>query len=110
MIFAGQHLRSAFSIWGFLLLIFCGKEAFSQGKGEGIEKPAAPEAQPEKLSRPSPAGVGVLDIPRPDGSKDRIYYSIITPEEESQRSKEEKEKSDRSWEMLKNVIIDKRPK
>jgi hypothetical protein len=34
----------------------------------------------------------------------------MTPEEELQKDKEEKEKSDRSWKMLENVILDKRQK
>ena len=91
-------------------MIFCGQEASPQEKREDTRQPASPYQQPEKNSQPSASGVGVLEIPRPDGSKDKIYYSIITPEEESQRSKEEKEKSDRSWEMLKNIIIEKHTK
>jgi len=32
----------------------------------------------------------------------------MVPEEESRNAAEEKEKGDRSWDMLKNIIIDRR--
>ena len=91
-------------------MIFWGQEAASQEKGEATERPTSPYQEPEKTSQPSATGVGVLEIQRRDGSKDKIYYSTITPEEELQKSKEEKEKIEGSWEVLKNVIIDKRTK
>jgi hypothetical protein len=53
-------------------------------------------------------GLGAKEIQRPDGGTDRIYYSIITPEEEEIRDREEKEKQDRSWDMMKGILIDKR--
>lgn len=53
-------------------------------------------------------GVGVKEIEKPGGRKEKIYFSVTTPEEERKREQEEKEKVDRSWEMLRKVIIDDR--
>lgn len=69
-----------------------------------------PPAKPEKPPQPYAGGVGVLEVPRPDGGKDKIYYSTVTAEEEAQRNREEKEKADLAREILRNVIIDKRLK
>jgi hypothetical protein len=52
-------------------------------------------------------GLGVKEIPRADGGTDKIYYSIVTPEEEQKKEREEKEKQDRSWEMLPGIIVNK---
>jgi hypothetical protein len=93
-----------------ILLALFGQEVSSQEKKEVPGQSALPYQEPEKLPPRSAAGVGVLEIPRLDGSKDKIYYSTIAPEEALQRNQEEKEKSDRSWEMLNNVILDKRKK
>ena len=46
-----------------------------------------------------------MEMKRPDGGKDRIYYSITTEEEENERRKEESKKLDKSMEMLDNMII-----
>jgi hypothetical protein len=108
--FMGKPTLWAFSLLGGILLALFGQEASAQEK-ELVPGPSvSPYQEPEKLSPRSAAGVGVLEITRPDGNKDKIYYSTITPEEELQRNEEEKEKSNRSWEMLKNVILDKRKK
>jgi hypothetical protein len=56
----------------------------------------------------SEKGLGTQEIPRSDGGKDKVYYSITTPDEERKAQEEEKEKADRSWDVLRNVIIDKR--
>ena len=53
-------------------------------------------------------GLGVKEIPRSDGGTDKIYYSIVTPEEQERKEQEEKEKEDRSWELLPSIVIDKR--
>lgn len=53
-------------------------------------------------------GLGVKEVERPDGGKDKVYYSITTVEEEARRRQEEKEKLERSMEMLRNIIIDQR--
>jgi len=82
-------------------------------KGPLMPKDAAPyrqkisqAAEKEKKLPESGKGLGVEDLPRADGGKDRIYYSIVTPEEEAKAQREEKEKVDKSWDMLKNILID----
>ncbi len=52
--------------------------------------------------------LGVKEIERPEGGRDKIYYSVTPPEEETRRTQEEKEKIEKSREMLKNIIIDER--
>ena len=61
-----------------------------------------------KVSPDQTPGLGTQEAPRADGGKDTIYYSIVTPEEEKIKQEEEKEKQDKSWDALKNIIIDKR--
>jgi hypothetical protein len=82
------------------------------GQDRPETKEPSPSAQPraDRPLQPSAGGVGVLDVCRPDGHKDKIYYSTITPEEEAERNREEKEKTELSREILRNVIIDKRAK
>jgi len=63
---------------------------------------------PERVSPESLKGIGGQEIPREDGGKDKVYYSVTTPEEEKEARQEEKEKEDRSWDILKNIIIDQR--
>jgi len=52
--------------------------------------------------------LGVKEIERPEGGRDKIYYSITPPEEETRRTQEEKEKTEKSLEILKNIMIDRR--
>ncbi len=70
---------------------------------KGAENSGTEKAPPE----PS-AGLGSREIPRDDGGKDRVYYSVTTPEEEEKARQEEKEKEEKSWEILRNIIIDRR--
>jgi hypothetical protein len=65
-----------------------------------------PGTEPERISPEPTEGIGAKEVPREDGGKDKIYYSIITPEEERKAKQEEKEKEERSWDILKNIIID----
>jgi hypothetical protein len=67
-----------------------------------------PGTEPERVSPKPTEGIGAKEVPREDGGKDKIYYSIITPEEEEKAKQEEKEKEERSWDILRNVIIDDR--
>lgn len=66
--------------------------------------------QQEKTIEGDSRGLGVKEIKRDEGGSDKIYYSIITPEEDEISVREEREKLEKSWEMLKNVIIDERKK
>lgn len=61
-----------------------------------------------KVSPDQTPGLGTEETPRVDGGKDTIYYSIVTPEEEKRKQDEEKQKQDKSWDTLKNIIIDNR--
>jgi hypothetical protein len=58
----------------------------------------------------SEKALGSREIQRPDGGKDKIYYSVTTQEEEAEQQREEKEKVEKSWDILRNIIIDKRTK
>jgi hypothetical protein len=87
---------------------FWATEVFPQEKTEEGAKTLSSGQKSEKFSPDNPRGVGVLEVPRADGRKDKIYFSTMTPEEESRSAAEEKEKSDRSWDMLRNIIIDRR--
>ncbi len=73
------------------------------GGGEEYGRQQSMELQQkEEINR---QGIGTLEMKRPDGGKDRIYYSITTEEEENERRKEESKKLDKSMEMLDNMII-----
>ena len=50
-------------------------------------------------------GVGTKEIRKPDGRQDKLYYSTTTPDEEAERRQEEKEKLDKSLDMMRNTII-----
>jgi hypothetical protein len=67
-----------------------------------------PEKRPEAVWPEPSKGIGTQETPREDGGKDKIYYSIITPEEEEKSKREEKENEEKSWDVLKNIIIDHR--
>jgi hypothetical protein len=60
----------------------------------------------ENTKRRNSPAVGVEESIRPEGGKDKTYYSITTPEE----SKSEKENDEKVRELLKNIIIDERKK
>jgi hypothetical protein len=63
----------------------------------------------QQTAEESEKALGSEKIEKPDGGKEITYYSITTKEEEAELHKEEKEKVERSWEMLRNIIIiDKR--
>jgi hypothetical protein len=70
--------------------------------------PQNPPKTPETEIRVPEKSLGTQEIPRTDGGRDKIYYSITTLEEERKSREEEKEKADKSWEMLNNIIIDRR--
>jgi hypothetical protein len=58
---------------------------------------AGPEKQPS---------VGVKEIPRADGGKDRIYFSVTPESDRRDREQAEKNKIDKSMELLpQNVLI-----
>ena len=64
----------------------------------------------ERMTQGETKGLGVKEIEKPGGGKDIIYYSITPDRGEINNQQEEKEKIEKSWEMLKNIIIDDRKK
>ncbi len=78
---------------------FGGDKRLTQGTGETL-----------RTDEGSEKALGSKEIQRPDGGKDIIYYSVTTKEEEAEQQREEKEKEEKSWDMLRNIIIDKRTK
>ncbi len=96
-------------VFPLLLFVFLSLQANAQEKKD-IPQKGASEIQADKPDGGLPRGIGVVETPRADGGKDKIYFSTSTPEEEGQAKAEEKEKVSRSWDMLKNIIIDKRPR
>jgi hypothetical protein len=48
---------------------------------------------------------GSKEIERQDGHKDKVYYSGTTKEEEAEGRQEEKGKIEKSWDMLRNMIL-----
>ena len=64
----------------------------------------------ERMIQEETKGLGVKEIEKPGGVKDKIYYSITPAEEGIKGQQEEREKLEKSWEMLKNIIIDERKK
>ena len=61
----------------------------------------------EKKDSDPQAAVGVREVPREDGKKDIIYYSVSTPEERKAKKREEQFEYEKSWESP-PVIIDRR--
>jgi hypothetical protein len=60
----------------------------------------------ENRERENASGLGVKEKARPDGGKDKTYYSITDRQEEINQQREEKEKIERALEILRNLIID----
>ena len=77
-------------------------------KASGFKQFGQQAKEPPRGPLENPPGLGTQEIERSDGGKDKIYYSVVTPEEEAKTKEEEKEKTDQSWDILKNVIIDNR--
>ncbi len=71
----------------------------------GAEKSAPQEKKDQNSSAPNT--LGTEDLERPDGGKDRFYFSIVPQEEEKKNREEEKEKMEKSLDVLKNIIIDR---
>jgi len=72
----GQVFRRTFLFLGFFFLFFflffSGAEVFLQEKKEEGEKAISSDRKLEKLSPGNPGGVGVIEVPRADGGKDKI--------------------------------------
>ena len=64
----------------------------------------------ERVKQEGPQGMGVQEKEKPNSGKDKIYYSTTTAEEEQKIQQEEKEKLEKAYEILRNIIIDQRAK
>jgi hypothetical protein len=103
-------------VWSFFLLLSVAINicytVSPEGRVIGNQIEPCPQNQlrivQEKVYTDPTPGLGTQETPRADGEKDKIYYSIVTPEEEKKTQEEEKEKQDKSWDTLKNIIIDNR--
>jgi hypothetical protein len=103
-------------VWSFFLSLFVAINiyypVFQEGRALRGEIEMGPQNQlrivQEKVYTDPTPGLGTQETPRPDGGKDTVYYSIVTPEEEKKTQEEEKEKQEKSWDALKNIIIDNR--
>ncbi len=74
---------------------------------EIMRRRQAPPPSFSQLSTEGEAnGMGVKEVERPDGRREKTYFSVSGQEEEKSREEEEL-KSEKAWEMLKNIIIDK---
>jgi hypothetical protein len=102
----GRNQRPAVLIvlLGFLLGLFSWGERTAYAQSGKVP----PGTEPGRVAPEPPKGIGAQEVPREDGGKDKIYYSITTPEEEKKAKQEEKEEEERSWDILKNIIIDNR--
>jgi hypothetical protein len=49
--------------------------------------------------------VGVQELPRADGGKDKIYFSVTPESDRRRREQAEKKKMDQSLELPQNVLI-----
>jgi hypothetical protein len=87
---------------GLLLLSFLAPPPPTAMEISGAPKKEAP-------APPAPKTLGTEEVERADGGRDRIYFSTMSPEEEKKNKDEEKEKAEKSLDLLKNIIIDRRP-
>jgi hypothetical protein len=62
-------------------------------------------AAQNKLEAGDTRGMGTSEVERPDGGKDRYYSSGPTEEEKTKPHQEEKEKTEKSMDLLKNIFI-----
>ncbi len=74
---------------------------------QSLIKSESEERQRQERYDPSRT-VGSKEIVLPDGRRQIIYYSITDPAEDERKRREEQERLDKSWDVLKNVIIDQR--
>jgi hypothetical protein len=65
------------------------------------------EMQREELSDPY-KNIGVRKIKKPDGKSSTIYSTGETDDRRDYDEESEREKREKAWEMLNNIIIDTR--
>jgi hypothetical protein len=74
----------------------------SRGK-VAAEKTAPVRPADQPMERPS--SVGVQEVPRSDGGRDVIYYSVTPPDEKQARQQAEIDKQEKSLDLLNGAII-----
>jgi hypothetical protein len=76
----------------------------------GIDQPADTGSRllREQAAPAGPPSVGVQEVPRSDGGRDLIYYSVSPPEEKQARRQAEINQKEKSLELLNSAIIIKR--
>jgi hypothetical protein len=92
--------------------------AFAGLFGQGKFCPAAEDHGPSSIKKGDPAVperweagpgrepfLGAKEIPRPDGGKDRVFFSVTPESERRAREQAERNKLDYSLDALRNVII-----
>jgi hypothetical protein len=92
--------------------------AFAGLSGQGKFCPAAEDHGPFSFKKGAPAvperleaapgrepSLGVREIPRPDGGKDRVYFSVTPESDRRAREQAERNKLDYSLDALRNIII-----
>ncbi len=98
--------------WGSSLLIVTVVSSLIPGAPTGIKTPWITMAQDRDYSCPEVRypnpGLGTKEIPRSDGATDKFYFSVSTPEEEEKAQLQEKEREDRSWDLLHDLVIENR--
>lgn len=91
-------------VWLMAGLSFLGDPAT-----KGISRAEGQGAPPSEKTRPSvperESSVGVREVPRPDGGKDIIHYSVTPGSDRRAREQAEKNKLEKSLDLPGNVIL-----
>ena len=81
-------------------------------EGQGKAVPPAkkydlplPVAESPRAAQEGDSAVGVREVPRPEGGKDKIYFSVTPESERRARNQAEKHKMERALDLPQNVII-----
>jgi len=111
-------MRKCHFSWAFVFLCFClispplhalTVEEVIRLKEAGVDdRTIQLLLERETMKRKDTQGIGVQEKERPDGGKDKTYYSTTTPEEQEKSKQEEEEKLKKAYEILRNIIIDQR--
>jgi hypothetical protein len=95
-------------------LIFISGPGLGGSEAEGQEHAVAPG---KKNDRPLPVpenpraateretAVGTQEVPRPDGGRDKIYFSVTPESERRAREQAEREKMEKALDLPRNIII-----
>lgn len=99
--------------WGSPILIVTVLSSNIPGAPTGTIAPWVTVAQDQghcacpEVREPN-SGLGTEEVPRSEGGSDKFYFSVSTPEEGEKARLQEKEREDRSWDLLQDLVIDSR--